>query len=112
MAGYAGGVHGGAARRIDAPGDSQQGRSVEFRAVHVFEYSARRGALGKTRHDIVGTAAADGLRRLGAGARGFGGTLPIAIVVCRRSAHGMVARLLRAVPSDVGRGATANTGQD
>src|SRR5260370_7626116 len=71
MAGYAGGVHGGAARRIDAPGDSQQGRSVEFRAVHVFEYSARRGALGKTRHYILGTAAADGLRRLGAGPRGI-----------------------------------------
>src|SRR6266404_2226717 len=111
MAGHAGGVHGGTARRLDAPGDSQQGRSLELRAVHVFEYSARRSAPGAAGRDVLGIAAAARVRWTGTWARGAGGGHKTQVAVCDRAALGLVAGIVRAGHADVGGGAAEDLEQ-
>src|SRR5260370_25873242 len=72
MDGDAGGGPRGSARRSDPAGDSQQGRSLEFRAVHVLEYPESDHATVAKSGIVVGNGALGCVRGTGTGARGPG----------------------------------------
>src|SRR6266403_1719937 len=62
----------GPARRSDPAGDSQQGRSLEFRAVNVLEYPESDHATVAKSGIVVGNGALGCVRGTGTGARGPG----------------------------------------
>src|SRR5258707_4958523 len=91
MAGDAGSIGRRAARRIDATGDSGQGRVMELRAIHIFEHSKSGGAISAQGGYSVGDASTGRLRWIGTGPRGIGNCYQPEAVVCGRSALGLVA---------------------
>src|SRR5579859_6171199 len=105
MVGNAGSIRSRAIGRIDAASDSQQRRTVEFRAIHVFEYSQGGGAVFAEGGYFVGNAAAGSLRRLGVGARWPGAGDQAEVAVCDRPALGLVAGAGGDCHADVGGGA-------
>src|ERR1700732_170021 len=111
MAGDAGSVHGGPAGWVDAPSHSQQRGFVEFWTVHVLEHSPRRGATGAPRADVLGVAAAAGVRGPGIGARRAGHRHQAEVVVCYRPALELVAAAVRFSNGDVRGGAAENLEQ-
>src|SRR5438552_13065846 len=64
---------------------------MEFRSVHIFEHSESGGAIFTQGGYSVGDAAAGSLRWTGTGPRGIGDRHETEVVVCHRSALGLVA---------------------
>src|SRR6266481_1929739 len=105
MAGDAGSIGRRAARGIDAAGDSGQGRVMELRAIHIFEHSKSGGAISAQGGYSVGDASTGRLRWIGTGPRGIGNCYQPEVVVCGRSALGLVAGTGGNRDAFVGRGA-------
>src|SRR5260370_30931016 len=95
MAGHAGGLHGGVARWLAAPGHPHQRRFVEFRSIHVSEYPARFGPPGASSENIMGTASPARVRWSGAWARGAGHRYQAEVVVRYRPPLELVAWAVR-----------------
>src|SRR5215472_6708109 len=86
MAGHAGGVDGRITGRPDPPGDSRQGDTLEFRALHFFEYSQSADEHDQHRRNHVGNAAVVDLCGARIGPRGTGDGHKAEVVVCDRPA--------------------------
>src|SRR5712671_682119 len=111
MVGDARSGDGGLAGRVDAPGDTQQRRFVEFRSLYLLEHSARRLAPGAARANVLGIAAAAGVRRSGIGARGAGHCHQAEVAICYRSTLELVAAVVRLGHGDVRSSAAENLEQ-
>src|SRR6266446_8440375 len=105
MAGDASSIGGRAAWRIDATSDSGQGRVMELRAIHILEHSKSGGAIFAQSGYPVGDASTGSLRWTGTGPRGIGNRYQAEVVVCGRSALGLVAGTGGDRDAYVGRGA-------
>src|SRR6266403_3666670 len=104
MAGDAGGGHRGTARRTNPASDSQQGRSLEFRAVHVLEYPESDHATVAKSGIVVGNGAFGCVRGSGTGARGPGARDQTEVALRGGLALGLVAGAGGNCDLDVGSG--------